>query len=68
MSKDCSQHVEAIGKGILVDILLNGAKGRQWNREVSGKTTRPGWIFLRFSPAISVLLYSQTIVLQFWKR
>jgi hypothetical protein len=25
------------------------------------KTALPGWIFLRFSTAISVLLYSQTI-------
>jgi hypothetical protein len=25
------------------------------------KTALPGWIFLRFSLAISVLLYSQTI-------
>jgi hypothetical protein len=25
------------------------------------KTALPGWIFLRFLPAISVLLYSQTI-------
>jgi hypothetical protein len=27
-------------------------------------TAFPGWIFFRFSPAISVKLYSQTI---FWK-
>jgi hypothetical protein len=27
----------------------------------------PGWISVGFSPAISVLLYSQTLFQQFWK-
>jgi hypothetical protein len=43
----------------MIDIPLNGAKAGYG--KPSGKTTLPVWIFLRFSPAISVLLYSQII-------
>ena len=60
MSKDCSHHGEAIGKGIWLICLLNGAKAGYGTESFQEKQL-PGWIFLRGLLAISVLLNSQTI-------